>query len=83
MVISRNPPYPIDWPAPAVERIDACPIIAGRYANLGEMHPKSGASCRWTDSDRLPEKGSWNSSLLLTDNLEVGIVRRHDCAVTA
>jgi len=32
---SYNPEYPQQWPQRSTERVGDCPLVAGRYQNLG------------------------------------------------
>jgi hypothetical protein len=73
LAMSLDPPYPVDWAAPANERVGACPSIAGRYLNAGRMHLEAGASCEPRAADDRTGKGLWECSLKLSDNLDVAI----------
>ncbi len=48
--VTNNPGYPAQWPPLAYEQLGECPLIAGRYLNLGEQSLLAGVDCS------LPEK---------------------------
>jgi hypothetical protein len=65
--IMNNPPYPIEWPAPAPERIGSCPVISGTYANQGNLYIEAGIAC--------PPRaaGQWSCDLQLAPNLGIDL----------
>jgi hypothetical protein len=65
--IMNNPPYPIEWPAPAPERIGSCPVISGTYANQGNLYIEAGIAC----PPRIA--GRWSCDLQLAPNLGIDL----------
>lgn len=70
MVLSSNPGYPSEWAPPSAQRLDGCPLIAGRYVNDGQMHVTSGAACMpQSRMAKGAEAGSWDCRRELVANL--------------
>lgn len=42
---SYNPEYPQQWPQRSAERVGDCPLVAGRYQNLGTPSLLAGIDC--------------------------------------
>jgi hypothetical protein len=64
--IINKPDYPTEWAHASSERIGACPVIAGTYANKGRLYIEAGIKC-----PRAPREGSWSCDLDLAPNLGI------------
>jgi hypothetical protein len=65
--IMNNPPYPIEWPAPAPDRIGSCPVISGTYANQGNLYIEAGIACPPRTA------GQWSCDLQLAPNFGIDL----------
>lgn len=65
--VMNNPPYPIEWPTPASERIGSCPVISGTYANQGNLYIEAGIRCPPRTA------GRWSCDLHLAPNLGIDL----------